>query len=551
MKRLFPCLILAPILLSCSLAPDPSSSGTPSSEEASSEPALDSLPSSSQPSSSSEAPSSEGSSSAASSLAPEAGEDIFYSSSFREGGEDSSSSAPGNFYLWSGYGCGGEAKILEKEGGVYSFSYKASTNWWSVQLFYQAPYAEEGEELSISFPFCSDVTGAITINGSTLSCKAGEWGVYESKGPVRKNSQGYLSTLSLQLGVESPFSCLSGSLFRFKAPRISSSSPYHRVDFLVDGKNVKSLPVKEGKKAVPPSDPIAPSGKHFAGWYEGEARFDGDAPIYATHSYSARFASGEGSLPSYVPEGYSLSWSDEFSGSALDPSSWECQKGIGQDVGLWEWGNQEKQYYKAENATVRDGRLRIEAKREDTSYGSSSYRYTSARIRSAGKVSFAHGYVEARISLPEGRGLWPAFWMLPEGSFEGKGWPYSGEIDIMEARGRLPYQTSSALHCSLNGGNEDRCLTSVHDLSSSFSSFHTYSVLWEENRMVFSVDGTSHLEVSRSEWMGGYNGNSPFDKEFHILLNLAVGGSFDGGVLPEEGFTSASMEVDYVRVYQK
>ena len=69
--------------------------------------------------------------------------------------------------------------------------------------------------------------------------------------------------------------------------------------------------------------------------------------------------------------------------------------------------------------------------------------------------------------------------------------------------------------------------------------------------MVFSVDGTSHLEVSRSEWMGGYNGNSPFDQEFHILLNLAVGGSFDGGVLPEEGFTSASMEVDYVRVYQK
>lgn len=547
-KGLTHCFLLAPLLFSCAnVAPSNSSESSPSSPESSSASEFSSDLSSKE----SETSSSEETSSENRSSLPAEDEDIFYASSFREGGEDSSSSAPGNFYLWSGYGCGGEAKILEKKGDVYSFSYKASTNWWSVQLFYQAPYVEEGEELTLSFPILSDVSGQITINGSTLSCKAGEWTLFESKGPVTRNSQGYLSTLSVQLGVENPFSCLGGSLFCFKAPIISSSSPYHRVDFFLGEENVKSLPVKEGKKAIPPSDPDAPAGQHFSGWYEGDSRFDEDAPVYSYHRYVARFSAGEQSESNYVPEGYSLAWADEFSGSNLDSSSWECQKGVGQDVGLWEWGNQEKQYYKAENASVSNGKLKIEAKREDTAYGSSTYRYTSARIRTAGKVSFASGYVEARISLPEGQGLWPAFWMLPEGSFEGKGWPYSGEIDIMEARGRLPYQTSSALHCSLDGGSSDRCLTATHDLSSSFSSFHTYSVLWEKEKMVFAVDGVSHLEVSSSEWMGGYKGNSPFDQNFHILINLAVGGSFDGGLLPDVGFSSASMEVDYVRVYQK
>lgn len=483
----------------------------------------------------------------------EKGTNVFYDGGFASGGEDSSASNPGKFYYWYGrdYGLGGEVHGFAHAQGEFSFAYHASMNWYSVQLFYQAPYAESGDAFRLEFDFLSDVDGKITINGDVVSATSNVWSHYEKDIVTSKNDQGHLSTFSIQLGAYEGNSVLSGSMFRFKTPKIYSLDPYSKVVFK-DGNSVKKeIQVKNGKTVSSPADPEAPSGRYFAGWYDGPVKWEPSMAISSPRVFSSRFEEGKQPESSYVPQGYSLSWSDEFEGASLDSASWECQLGVGQDVGLWEWGNQEKQYYKKENATVSDGKLVIEAKKETTPYGNTSYAYSSARIRSKGKVHFAHGYVEAKISLPSGQGLWPAFWMLPENNFEGKGWPYSGEIDIMEARGRLPYESTSALHYSNDGSSGHAYQTGKRSLFDPITSFHVYSLLWEESQMVFSVDGIPHLRVPSSTWMDAYGGHDPFGQDFHILLNLAVGGSFDGGLLPDASFSSASMKIDYVRVYQK
>ncbi|MBQ5674030.1 MAG: glycoside hydrolase family 16 protein, partial [Lachnospiraceae bacterium] len=140
----------------------------------------------------------------------------------------------------------------------------------------------------------------------------------------------------------------------------------------------------------------------------------------------------DGSKSNTVEDGWKLVWNDEFDGNALDTTKWSCQIGNGYNG----WGNQESQYYTAENVSVADGTLKITAKKEKKG----GFDYTSSRIRTVtddGQTLFStkYGKVEARIKLPSGTGLWPAFWMMPVNSEYGS-WPLSGEIDIMEARGR-------------------------------------------------------------------------------------------------------------------
>lgn len=221
--------------------------------------------------------------------------------------------------------------------------------------------------------------------------------------------------------------------------------------------------------------------------------------------------------------------------------------GNGSQYGIWEWGNAERQYYQKENATVEEGRLLITAKKQQVG----DYAYTSARLRTKGRVAFSrNSYVEARIKMPAIPGMWPAFWMLPEDNFEGKGWPTSGEIDIMEARGRVDNQTSGALHYAQNSEGNHTYKTASMTMDS-ITNWHCYSVLWGDTFIVWMVDGLSFLTVSSSTWGEGYSqkDGAPFNRPFHLLLNLAVGGNFDGGVLPPSDFVSAAMEIDYVRGY--
>ncbi len=246
------------------------------------------------------------------------------------------------------------------------------------------------------------------------------------------------------------------------------------------------------------------------------------------------------------PKKYKLNWHDEFDGNSLNMNYWSYQEGDGSQYGIPGWGNSEQQYYSQDNVSINNGALKITARRENKG----GKAYTSARIRTANKVAFTYGRIEAKIKLPPYQGLWPAFWMLPDTTTYGN-WPNSGEIDIMEAKGRLPNETSAAIHFADNN-NQHAYNTGTCDLNQTLSSnmkdWHTYAVEWESDSLFFYVDDICFFG-SKCNQYSGVQGNSgqPFDKNFHILLNLAVGGMFDNYINPNDSDLPASMEVDYVR----
>lgn len=246
------------------------------------------------------------------------------------------------------------------------------------------------------------------------------------------------------------------------------------------------------------------------------------------------------------PKKYKLNWHDEFDGNSLNMNYWSYQEGDGSQYGIPGWGNSEQQYYSQDNVSVNNGALKITTRRENKG----GKAYTSARIRTANKVAFTYGRIEAKIKLPPYQGLWPAFWMLPDTTTYGN-WPNSGEIDIMEAKGRLPNETSAAIHFADNN-NQHKYNTGTCDLNQTLSSnmkdWHTYAVEWESDSLFFYVDDICFFGSKYNQY-SGVQGNSgqPFDKNFHILLNLAVGGMFDNYINPNDSDLPASMEVDYVR----
>jgi len=246
---------------------------------------------------------------------------------------------------------------------------------------------------------------------------------------------------------------------------------------------------------------------------------------------------------------WTMVWQDEFAGSAVDASKWNFEIGDGSVYGNPGWGNNEQQYYREENASIRDGHLVITAK-EETIEGKN---YTSTRMQTRGKFAKKYGKIEARIQLPEGSGLWPAFWMMPEDSVYG-GWPASGEIDIMEARGYQPHAVHGTIHYGGNGhkysGGEY-----LFPEGQSISQFHTYAIEWEPNEIRWYVDG--NLYSTKTNWDSTTPGQpaknaypAPFDQEFYLILNMAVGGNYVENTLPAEGEVPAEMLVDYVRVYE-
>ena len=258
----------------------------------------------------------------------------------------------------------------------------------------------------------------------------------------------------------------------------------------------------------------------------------------------------------FVKDGYELFWQDEFDGDKLNLDNWNYMYGDGSMYGNPGWGNQEEQYYQEENVSIKDGNLVITAKKE--SAGGKSY--TSARINTKEKVAIKYGYIESKISLPEVEGLWPAFWMLPESDTPYGGWPASGEIDIMEARGRVNDMTSAALHYGpITGSSVYQ--TKTHVLrDDTISSYHIYALEWTEYKMSWYVDDDLFFSIDNSPSARGQKWytmaapeslTAPFDHEFHILLNMAVGGHFDGFINPPDDFISAEMKVDYVRIFKE
>jgi beta-glucanase (GH16 family) len=247
--------------------------------------------------------------------------------------------------------------------------------------------------------------------------------------------------------------------------------------------------------------------------------------------------------------GWTLAWSDEFSGqdgSLPDPTKWTY------DIGGGGWGNDELEYYtrRPQNARIAQGNLVITAIKE-TYTGVDGVRrdYTSARLKTQGLFAQAYGRFEAQIKIPEGQGMWPAFWMLGE-DVPSVGWPKCGEIDIMENIGKEPGTIHGSLHGpSTIGGTSD--LTSIFSLPDgrSFAAdYHLYAIEWEPGIVRFYVDANLYATFTSSQWPAG--GTWVFDHPFFILLNLAVGGDWPGSPDATTKFPQ-TMLVDYVRVYTK
>ena len=231
-----------------------------------------------------------------------------------------------------------------------------------------------------------------------------------------------------------------------------------------------------------------------------------------------------------VTVAFSLIWSDEFNtAGSPDPSKW------GYDIGAGGWGNAELQYYtnRTDNAVVSGGTLKIIAKAENFS-GSA---YTSARLLTKNKFSFKYGKVEISAKLPAGVGTWPATWMLGD-NISTVPWPACGEIDIMEHLGRQINKIYGTLHYPGNSGANG--VGSTITISNATTAFHKYTLEWSSTTIKFLVDDVVFFTFANTASL-------PFNQNFFLIFNMAMGGNFGGPVDP--AFVSAMMEIDYVRVY--
>jgi len=228
-----------------------------------------------------------------------------------------------------------------------------------------------------------------------------------------------------------------------------------------------------------------------------------------------------------------LVWSDEFNtDGAPDATKWNYDLGRG-DNG---WGNNEKQNYTntATNVIVQGGNLKITAKKE----ASGGADYSSARLKTDAKFSFTYGKIEIRAKLPSGAGTWPAIWMLGQ-NYATKPWPACGEIDIMEHVGNNQNVILSTLHYpGHSGGNGNTGSKTIPNVS---TEFHVYKAIWSPAAVTTFVDDVQIHSVPN-------DGSLPFNSDFFLILNVAMGGNLGGNI--DAAFTQSSMEIDYVRVYQ-
>lgn len=228
-----------------------------------------------------------------------------------------------------------------------------------------------------------------------------------------------------------------------------------------------------------------------------------------------------------------LVWFDEFNtDGAPDATKWVYDLGNGTNG----WGNSEKQNYtnSANNVIVQGGNLKITAKKE----ASGGFDYSSSRLKSEGKYAFTYGKVEVRAKLPTGGGTWPAIWMLGA-NYATNFWPACGEIDIMEHVGNSQNLIHGTLHYpGRSGGNANSGSKTIPNVS---TAFHVYKTIWSPSAVKIYVDDELIHSVAN-------DASLPFNKDFFLILNVAMGGNFGGNIDP--AFTQSSMEIDYVRVYQ-
>ena len=270
--------------------------------------------------------------------------------------------------------------------------------------------------------------------------------------------------------------------------------------------------------------------------------------VLALLAGAARVCSAQNPPPIPKDVGWKLVWSDEFNGPAgspVDRSKWVLE------TGSERWGNEELEYYtdRTANVFLRDGNLVIRALNEKYPEADpKAANYTSGRMKTMGKFSQTYGRFEARIKIPFGQGMWPAFWMLGD-DIDKVGWPACGEIDIMENIGKEP----SMIHGSIHGPG----YTGSVGLEAPYTlpggqrfadDFHVFAVEWSPDSVSFFVDRTMYVKRTRADLKPGWKW--VFDKPFFLILNLAVGGDWPGAPDSSTRFPQ-EMLVDYLRVYER
>ena len=247
---------------------------------------------------------------------------------------------------------------------------------------------------------------------------------------------------------------------------------------------------------------------------------------------------------SHVPAGYQLVWSDEFNQGTVPGPDWVHE--VKPDY----WVNRELQNYVDGAAPdgrrvteVKDGSLRIHC------FKGADGKVYSGRVYARPGTGWLYGYFEARICLPSGKGTWPAFWMMPAGR-HGFRWPRCGEIDIMEEVGVVPDEVSSSLHTQDYNHTKGTQKSHRMVIDKAEGGWHVYGLEWTEDRITTYVDGQVQLTATRAE-MGTGQDQWPFHYAFYPILNLAWGGSWGGMRGVDESALPVTMQVDWIRIYQK
>jgi beta-glucanase (GH16 family) len=240
--------------------------------------------------------------------------------------------------------------------------------------------------------------------------------------------------------------------------------------------------------------------------------------------------------------GWKLVWADEFNYTGLpDSTKWTY------DVGGSGWGNNELEYYtdhRSSNARVENGNLVIVAINEP--FGGKQY--TSARLVSTGTASWTYGRMEIRAVLPKGRGTWPAIWMLPtDWTYGDGGWPDNGELDIMEHVGFDQGVIHGSIHCHNYNGKINTQKTATIRIPDCSSAYHVYAMEWTPEKIDYFVDSVKYFTFANEHT--GYQ-TWPFDKAFHFIFNIAVGGDWGGAQGVDNSIFPQPMFIDYVRVYK-
>ena len=244
-------------------------------------------------------------------------------------------------------------------------------------------------------------------------------------------------------------------------------------------------------------------------------------------------------------EGWNIVWQDEFDKDSLDLTKWS------HEIGGHGWGNNELQFYtdSDSNSYVENGNLILKAQVVPQGIGSSKglRYYSSARLRTYGKGDWKYGRIEVKAKVASGQGIWPAIWMLPTDWLFG-GWPYSGEIDIMEHVGYDLGVVHGSVHTEAYNHKINTQRSSARKIANVDTEFHVYSIIWDKDKISFFIDDVQYF-LFENDQQGNYK-TWPFDQRFHLLINIAVGGDWPGNPDNSTNFPR-KMLVDYVRVYEK